>query len=336
MSTMTSAQEVYSEMDRLTQLGTPYLFIVDYEQQNGWVIAHAMEQHQIYFRIKGITNVDGHAVKCASAAPAQGCSTFHKKPLTFAQYKAKFDVIRAALLRGDSFLANLTVATPIETNLSLEQIFARATAPYCLYVPNRFVCFSPEPFIHISSSKRIGTYPMKGTIKADVPHAEETILNDYKETCEHYTVVDLLRSDLARVATNVEVTRFRYVDQVDTKTGPILQVSSAIEADLLPAYCNAYGTLLQQLLPAGSITGAPKPATVQAIANAECQPRGFYTGVFGYFDGAELQSAVMIRFIEQRADGELLFRSGGGVTINSKVEEEYAEVLEKVYLPFVE
>ena len=93
------------------------------------------------------------------------------------------------------------------------------------------------------------------------------------------------------------------------------------------------GNIIFELLPAGSISGAPKPSTLDIIKRAEGQKRGFYTGVFGYFDGETLDSAVMIRFIEKQKDG-FYFRSGGGITINSDMRSEYQEVLEKVYLPF--
>ena len=85
-------------------------------------------------------------------------------------------------------------------------------------------------------------------------------------------------------------------------------------------------------MPAGSISGAPKEKTVQIIQQAENQPRGYYTGVFGIFDGESLQSAVAIRFIEQTDNG-LVFRSGGGITVQSDVQEEYRELIQKVYVP---
>ena len=65
---------------------------------------------------------------------------------------------------------------------------------------------------------------------------------------------------------------------------------------------------------------------------AEGLPRGYYSGVFGYFDGQTLDSAVLIRFIE-KVDNRYYFRSGGGITVNSQAKEEYQEILEKIYLP---
>ena len=88
------------------------------------------------------------------------------------------------------------------------------------------------------------------------------------------------------------------------------------------------------MLPAGSISGAPKEKTVEIIQEVEGQPRGYYTGVFGIFDGASLDTAVMIRFIEQ-SDGEMFFRSGGGITTLSCADDEYQELLEKIYVPTV-
>ncbi|HEV7382102.1 MAG TPA: chorismate-binding protein, partial [Dyadobacter sp.] len=90
--------------------------------------------------------------------------------------------------------------------------------------------------------------------------------------------------------------------------------------------------LIMKLLPAGSITGAPKPSTQRIIAEAEAYERGYYTGVMGYFDGQNFESAVMIRFIENQ-NGQLVFKSGGGVTASSKASQEYQEIIDKVYLP---
>ena len=93
------------------------------------------------------------------------------------------------------------------------------------------------------------------------------------------------------------------------------------------------GDLFISLLPAGSITGAPKPRTVQIIREAETYDRGFYTSVTGYFDGRNLDSAVLIRFLEQPPDGTKVFKSGGGITFRSEARNEYEEMKQKVYVP---
>jgi para-aminobenzoate synthetase component 1 len=90
--------------------------------------------------------------------------------------------------------------------------------------------------------------------------------------------------------------------------------------------------MLIRLLPAGSISGAPKRKTVEIIQEAEGEERGFYTGVAGLFDGRNLDSGVLIRYIE-KVNGNLFYRSGGGITTQSVKEKEYQEVIDKVYVP---
>jgi para-aminobenzoate synthetase component 1 len=85
-------------------------------------------------------------------------------------------------------------------------------------------------------------------------------------------------------------------------------------------------------LPAGSVTGAPKAKTVEIIKAAEQEPRGFYTGILGIFDGKQLDSGVMIRFIE-KVDGRFFYRSGGGITTQSDCKAEYEEAINKIYVP---
>jgi para-aminobenzoate synthetase component 1 len=173
---------------------------------------------------------------------------------------------------------------------------------------------------------------MKGTIDSAIPHALETILADSKEQAEHVMVVDLLRNDLAMVAKRVRLNRFRYVSKIKAGTRELLQVSSEISGQLELNWQDRVGSLLLTLLPAGSISGAPKKKTVEIIKTVESYPRGFFTGVFGYFDGYSLDSAVMIRFIEKQGH-RTFYKSGGGLTIDSDCAKEYQEMLTKVYLP---
>jgi para-aminobenzoate synthetase component I len=315
---------------RMNDLGkqkTPFLFGINYELTKAFICESPIDSDQIFFGI-------GESNNFLFSEGVNSTVDFSSSPVDHSQYKLKFDVIQNGLKRGDSFLANLTVKTPIDTNLSLEEIFCRSKAPYRIYLPGKFVCFSPERFVEIANGE-ISSNPMKGTISAAIEDAEQKILSDFKETAEHSTIVDLIRNDLSMVAESVRVKRFRYIDRISTYHGDeILQVSSEIVGKLPDDYLDHLGDIFVKLLPAGSICGAPKKATVELIHQAEQEERGFYTGVFGYFDGNTLDSAVMIRFIEEK-NGQKFFRSGGGITAYSRCEDEYAEMLEKIYLPFV-
>lgn len=101
------------------------------------------------------------------------------------------------------------------------------------------------------------------------------------------------------MAEDVRVDKYRYVDVLHTNKGDILQTSSEISGRLPEDYPHHLGEILDAQLPAGSITGAPKDKTMQIIQEAEGYDRGFYTGIMGIYDQGELNSAVMIRFIEE-------------------------------------
>ena len=119
---------------------------------------------------------------------------FEKKPIAFDQFVPPFQYVIDQINFGNSYLVNLTFETPIETNLSLQQVFDISRAKYKVLFEDQFVLFSPETFVLIKENK-IYSYPMKGTIDAKIPNAESVILNDVKETAEHVTIVDLIRND---------------------------------------------------------------------------------------------------------------------------------------------
>ena len=259
-----------------------------------------------------------------------------KIPLSFKEYKKKFDILQNEIKEGNSYLLNLTAKTKIKTALSLENIYKNTQARFKLRFQNQnenFVCFSPERFVEIKKNK-ISTYPMKGTIDSSIINAQARILGDIKEMAEHTMVVDLLRNDLGIVGSKVRVDKFRYVEKINAGNKKLFQVSSKISANLQNNWHENIGDILTSLLPAGSITGTPKKKTIEILNKVEEYDRGFYTGIFGFFDGENLDSSVMIRFIEIDKKGELFYKSGGGITCDSNVELEYQELLDKIYLPF--
>jgi para-aminobenzoate synthetase component 1 len=173
---------------------------------------------------------------------------------------------------------------------------------------------------------------MKGTIDASIPDAKEIILQDSKEMAEHTMIVDLMRNDLNIVATQTKVEKFRYIQQIKAGSRELIQVSSKISAKLPKNWRESIGTILEKLTPAGSISGTPKKKTLEIIDEVESYERGFYSGVFGVCRGDILESAVMIRFIES-GNSSLIYKSGGGITIDSQNQKEYQELIDKVYIP---
>lgn len=317
-------------MNQAGSEGIPFLFVVDYEQQEGVFIPNPLEQDEVLFAVGSTTNINPKLqLQHTQEIPLK------KMPLTIEEYAKRFAVIQKGMRDGSSILANLTVETAIEVPLSLRDILHSTNSKYRLYLPEAsFVSFSPERFVQITSEGIISADPMKGTIASDIPGAPDIILNDYKETSEHCSVVDLLRQDLSKVAEDVRVSRFRYFTEIKTPEKSIYQVSSEIQGTLPQDWKSQIGTTISRLLPAGSITGAPRASTCKLIAEAESgTPRGYYCGVFGYFNGHSLDSSVLIRFIREDAHGQKYYHSGGGVTINSSMEQEYQEVIEKIYLP---
>ena len=321
-------KEVLTQMNKAGKAGVPFLFVLDYEKSEGAIVTNPQEQSDVLFKVGSVSNFKAQPIKNAN-------EHITKQPESLDQYGQRFKVIQQGMKEGRSVLANLTVCTPISTPLTLKEILYTTSAKYQIYLPEAsFVCFSPERFVRVTNEGIISTDPMKGTITSDVPGAPEVILNDYKETSEHCAVVDLLRKDLSTVATNIKVSQFRYFTEIKAPEHTIFQVSSEIKGQLPTDWTSHIGDIFDHLLPAGSILGAPRESTRTLISEAEgSHTRGYYCGVFGYFDGKELDSSVLIRFIREDKEGQKYYHSGGGITINSILDHEYQEVIDKIYLP---
>lgn len=283
-----------------------------------------LKENNIYCNFEGI---EPYPLQLKTTIP----QSLYPQKIGFNRYKKSFDIVAQHLHRGDSYLVNLSMPTPLTKNVNLAQCYAQSQAKYKVLFRDKWLCFSPETFVKISNNQ-IKSYPMKGTIDANLPHAKEQIMADKKEMAEHYTIVDLLRNDLSTVAKKVQVSRFRYLDKIKKNNGEIYQVSSEITGEMPQNWQNKMGDILAQILPAGSISGAPKNKTMEIIKEAEDYNRGFYTGICGHFDGENLNTGVMIRFIE-KIETHFYYKSGGGITAKSNLKNEYEEIQQKIYLP---
>ena len=317
-------QHTILKMNQLGKAKRPFVFLIDFDFQKPLIFEwEESKQHLLW-----------QTPKQSNFTPRETTiSKFNWKvlPVYYGRYQKAFDLIQHHLHNGDSYLLNLTMPSKIETELSLEEVFQISTAPYKILLKNQFVCFSPEIFIRIENGE-ISSFPMKGTIDANLENAAFILKNDNKELAEHNTIVDLIRNDLSMVADHVQVEKYRYLDHIKSNRNELLQMSSQISGKLTDNYNEQLGDLIAKLLPAGSISGAPKKKTVEIIKEAEKYERGYYTGIFGVFDGENLDSCVLIRYLEQQ-NNQLVFKSGGGITFQSTCKNEYEELVKKVYVP---
>lgn len=312
-------------MDELSQQKVPFFFMIDFLVENIEIITEGDIQNSRLFidfpNFRAMNSVQAKTVK------------FHLEsfPESEETYRKGFELVQKNLKLGNSYLTNFTCRSEIKINLTLKEIFLHSKAKYKVLYKDDFVFFSPETFVEIID-RQISTHPMKGTIDASIENAVEILKNDEKEKAEHYTVVDLLRNDLSMVANDVKLDEFQRIDFLKAPQKDLYAMSSEISGKLKPEFQNKIGSVMKMLLPAGSILGAPKPKTLEIIREAENYERGFYTGVCGWFDGENVDSCVMIRFIEKE-NGKLFFKSGGGITHLSKFADEYEEMKNKIYVP---
>ena len=321
-----SKTQLIEQMNLLATSHTPFLFVVDYRAEHGYVI-RMDELDSDYVRFE----FEDTKPELNAQTKEHKILLWDIQPLSLKEFQPKFEYVENQIHLGNSFLVNLTQPTEIRTNLSLSEIYSQSKAKYKLWIKDSMLVLSPETFVRIEG-RTISSFPMKGTIDAAMANAEQVILNDPKEMAEHATIVDLIRNDLSLAAEKVEVKRYRYVEKIKTNKQDLLQLSSEITGLLPDDYQQRLGDILFALLPAGSICGAPKAKTLEIINNAEGYERGFYSGICGYFDGENLDSGVMIRFIEQNGD-RMVFKSGGGITAGSEMIKEYEELIQKVYVP---
>jgi len=315
-------QSLCREMNELGLNHEPFLFVIDYGCENYFITTLEECPEDIMYSMAGDERDYNSSLNKNLKI---------RNSISFEDYKTAFDIVQNNMLQGNTYLLNLTFPTEVEIDASLKDIFFGSDALFKLYYKDHFVCFSPERFVKLEGAT-IKTHPMKGTIDASIEGAEEKILNDEKEQSEHLMVVDLLRNDLSMVSEKVTVNRYRYIDKISAGSKELLQVSSEIEGHIGNDWHERIGDIILPMLPAGSITGAPKIKTMEIIEEVEQYNRGFYTGIFGLYDGTTLDSSVIIRYIEKNGKA-LVYKSGGGITYDSDVLSEYNELLAKVYIP---
>ena len=247
-------------------------------------------------------------------------------------HKERVEALHPGLVHGEVYQANLTRAFRAEAvdgaSLFLS-LAAHSPAPYAAYLPTPFgqlVCNSPEQFLSWNEKGTLQTSPIKGTRPRGADSASDesqrqALLADPKERAEHLMVVDLLRNDLGRVSEPGSVRCERLFDAVPFPV--VWHLVTQVTSQVMPALDRAH--VLSQMLPAGSITGAPKRAACQWINRLEGRTRGPYCGhILAAFDDGSMEANIIIRSALCQSD-ETVVQTGGGIVLDSESERECEE-----------
>jgi para-aminobenzoate synthetase/4-amino-4-deoxychorismate lyase len=257
------------------------------------------------------------------------------------EYDRAIAAVRSAIGRGDTYQVNYTMRLRArfagDAFALYEQLRAAQAASYCAYLDlgrRQILSLSPELFFR-GEDGAIPTRPMKGTAPRGRWPAEDQALADWlaaseKNRAENLMIVDLLRNDLGRVAEigSVAVPSLFAVERYRT----VHQLTSTVTARSRPG--TALEDIFAALFPCGSITGAPKVATMRLIADLETDPRGAYCGAVGLVEpGGVATFNVAIRTAVIDYDTQLAeYGVGGGITWDSTSSGEYDEALLKAVL----
>ena len=251
-------------------------------------------------------------------------------------YEKAIAQIHHHLRQGDTYQVNYTVQLKQELSsnpfATYNRMVVEQEAGYNAYVEHdemTVISMSPELFFE-QNDRELTTRPMKGTTQRGLTDQEDLeqaswLEQDPKNRSENMMIVDLLRNDMNRISEvgSEHVERLCQVEQYST----VWQMTSTIKSQLRPDV--ELVEIFRSLFPCGSITGAPKIATMEIIKNLEPQPRGVYCGTIGLLlpNGRRIFN-VAIRTI-QLYMGQAIYGVGGGITWDSTWESEYREVHQK-------
>ena len=257
-------------------------------------------------------------------------------------YAEAFVRVQSELRRGNSYETNLTYRTELASALEPLTAYRRLRranpAPYAGFLTHHGVSLlssSPERFAAISTDGWLETRPIKGTTPrhedpAKDREAAERLRLDPKFRGENLMIVDLLRNDMSAVCRvgTVEVTDLMHVESYPTVHQLITTIRGQLRVDVSTVQA------VRALFPGGSMTGAPKLRTMQIIAEVETTPRGPYAGALGWIgDDGRADLGIVIRtLVHRQVDGlgRYTLGTGGGITVRSDCDEEYAETQWKI------
>ncbi len=251
------------------------------------------------------------------------------------EFVEKIEKIKHHIHEGDIF--QLVFSNPMKAKFegSLLDTYRvlRTTnpSPYMFYFSGdmEFTGASPETLVKVEN-RVVRTFPLAGTrprgkSKEEDDALEAGLLKDEKERAEHNMLVDLGRNDLGRLSEFGSVKVDRYMDVL--KYSHVMHIGSEVEGTLKDGVeaIDAIDTVL----PAGTLSGAPKIRACQIIDELESDRRGIYGGAVGYVDfTGNLDVCIGIRMAYQK-DGMVYVRSGAGIVADSNPKSEYQECINK-------
>lgn len=252
------------------------------------------------------------------------------------EYCRRVEQAKEYIRGGDIFQAVISrqFVSPFEGSLLNAYRVLRTTnpSPYMVFLKidgEEVISASPETLVRLKDG-RLTTFPVagsrpRGATEEEDGQLERELLADEKELAEHNMLVDLGRNDIGRIARfgSVEVTEYQMVHRYSR----IMHICSQVEGDICPD-CDGCSAV-EALLPAGTLSGAPKIRACQIIEELEAAPRGIYGGALGYLDfTGNLDTCIAIRMAVNRG-GRVTVQAGGGIVADSVPEREYEESANK-------
>lgn len=245
------------------------------------------------------------------------------------EYKKKFDIIHSNIIKGDIYQANLTFDAKFEFKgapIALyEKLRNNQKVKYGAYIEfddYQILSLSPELFFSKTENK-IETHPMKGTLIFDGKNTQDDLKNDIKQRAENLMITDLMRNDLSKIARKVEVSELFAIEKYSTLFQMISKISGSLKSEI------NITQILENLSPAGSITGCPKIRAEELIFETEARARDIYCGAIGMISpngDALFNVAIRTPIIH---NNELKIGIGSGIVYDSHAKDEYQECILK-------
>lgn len=253
------------------------------------------------------------------------------------EYMQIVEKTKKYIYEGDIFQAVLSNKLEAKASGSLLDVYRRLrisnASPYMFYFSSddiEIAGASPETLVKLED-KELSTFPLAGTRKRGMTEEEDKklikdLLSDEKEKAEHNMLVDLGRNDLGKISKFGSVKVDKYMEIV--KFSHVMHIGSTVKSviredkDALDA--------IEAVLPAGTLSGAPKIRACEIIDELEKDKRGIYGGAIGYIDfSGNMDTCISIRLAYKKSD-RLVIRSGAGIVADSDPELEYEECVNKM------